>query len=209
MSKDTKILLPKARASFARIFEPEMVKKNDGSEKAVYSTSLIFPDETPTEEIRKISQLFKAVATEKWGDKIPANLVLPLKKKEDAVSNDTGERYNGYEGTGYHLQTKADRSQPPVKDQRKQIVTKESGKFYSGCWCRAVVSGWAWEFQDERGIKKRGITAKLWGIVVLDEYGEPFGTGGVMGDDELDDIVDNVNVTSPPQASDDVDADIF
>lgn len=210
MAEETKLFTPNGRASFVRIYQPEVRKKSDGTEKTTYSMTLIFPEPgqispedagkgvqpVSADQIRAIGDMIKAAAKLKWGDKIPANLEVPLQAKSKQVNNETGERYAGYEGDGYILKVKADRAQPPIKLPNKQFVTQESGLFYSGAWCRALVSAWAWDFKDENGITKRGVTCKLWGIVTFG-FGEPFGADAVLGDDAMDALCNQAAVEQP------------
>jgi hypothetical protein len=209
MAEETKLFTPNGRASFVRIFQPDVKKQSDGSEKTTYSMTLIFPEPgqispedagkgiqpVGAEQIQAIAAMIKAAARVKWGDKIPANLEVPLQPKAKQVNNETGERYAGYEGEGYILKCKADRAQPPVKLPNKQFITQESGLFYSGAWCRALVSAWAWEFKDD-GITKRGVTCKLWGVVSFG-FGEPFGSDAVLGADAMDDLCNQAATEQP------------
>ncbi len=130
-----KIMTPKFRVSFPHVFEPvENLQK-----KKKYSVVMLFPKGT---DLSSLKTLMKAVAKEKWGDKIPEGLRLPFRNGNDKA-------YEGYKDTIFAT---ASAIQKPgvVDEQVKPIISQE--EFYAGCYARATITAYAYDVTGNKGV---------------------------------------------------------
>lgn len=158
---------PKARASFAKVFEPEAFKEGDDPQ---YSLSLLFPKGT---DLGPLKAAVSAAAEKKWGLKLPKKLELPFKDGDEYD-------YGGY--PGMIVIRASTKYKPKVVDRNPKIDLTEE-EFYSGCWCRAGVQAFAYDYQ---GMKK-GVSFALIHVQKLGDD-EPF-SGRQKAEDMFDDDV--------------------
>ena len=76
MADSKSVKTPRFRVSFPHVFEPQDVKKDDGSTKKEFSIVALFPKGT---DLSALKAEANRAAKEKWGDKIPKNLASPFR----------------------------------------------------------------------------------------------------------------------------------
>lgn len=173
------ILTPEFRASFPDVFKP-----NTYGGKETYQIVMLFPKE---QDLTSIKNLIKEAAEAAWpGGKGRPDLTLPDFKVSD-------KDYDGYED---HVAIRAGSQYPPgVVDGNRQEIIKESD-FYAGCYARAQINAYVWEFGG-----KFGISFGLQNVQKLRD-GDLFGNR-VRPDAAFDDGY------VPPEGFDSGDSDIF
>lgn len=129
-----RIVTPKFRAAFANVFEPN---KESGN----YEITMLFEKDA---DLKPLMELLKATAKEKWGDNTKG-VELPIHKGEEKDS----EKYPDFQGKIY-AKAKS-KFAPGIVSQTKQPIFDQS-EFYSGCYARASISAYAWEFKGKKGV---------------------------------------------------------
>lgn len=164
-AKRETITTPVFRLAFANIFQPRV---NDLSGKEEYSCVMLFPKET---DIAALKNAIRNVARETFpklfetsGGKWPESLRKPI-GNGDEKADEWGEAFKGH----YYIRTSS-HFKPLVVDKRNQDVI-DPDQVYSGCYCRAVVSPYAY---DQKGNK--GVSVGLVGIQFVRD-GEAIGGG--------------------------------
>ena len=151
------ILTPVFRVSFPSVFaRSEMSGK--------YELSAIF-DEDGECDLALLKAAASKAAAEKWGDKIPKGLRSPFR---DGDEKDL-DKYPDYAGNTW-MTLRTDK-RPRVFNAGGGLLEDE-GDLYGGCYCRATVSCYAYDFQGNRGVS--------FGLLGLKKIrdGEAFGGGG-------------------------------
>ena len=159
VGQSTTVLTGTFRVSFPAVFAPKKANPNDTDDKAKYSLHMLYPVTDPLTALRAACRI---AATEKWGpqDKWPKNLQLPFRKGEE-------KDYDGY-GKGIIFVSASSKQKPGLVDENVQpIITAD--EFYGGCYARATVNAFAWEYMG-----KAGISFGLRNIQKVKD-GEPFG----------------------------------
>jgi hypothetical protein len=170
---------PKARASFATVFTPKSFRQKDGSmSKEKYSLTLLFPKGTDLGPLREAAKL---AAEKKWGAKIPKKLAKPI-QDGDALDSD-GDKIFPYDGYENMWVVKCSTEFKPKVKARDGLTDLSEEDFYSGCWCRAGVQAYAWDYE---GMKK-GVSFALIHVQKLGDD-EPF-SGRQKAEDMFDDDV--------------------
>jgi len=150
---------PEFRLAFPSVFEPN---KYGGKEK--FLITMLFPKE---QDLTPLKQLLANCAKEAWGEdrsKWPA-LQSPFN------DGDTKE-WDGFAG---HVFVKASSEYPPgVVDARREDVINKTD-VYGGCYARAQVNVFAWEFGG-----KHGLSFGLQNLQKLRD-GDPFGNRAHAG----------------------------
>ena len=168
MAKDKeglKVITPKFRAAFVRVFEPEAF---DASQEPKYSLTMLFPKDT---DLSALKNAAREAAKRKWGDKPPKNLKSPFRDGDEMP-------YDGYEGCIAVSATS--KWKPNVVDINIHQIT-DPEKFYSGCYARASVQAYAYD-RIAKGVAFALInTQKL-------EEGEPFASRSRPEDDFDDEM---------------------
>jgi len=182
MSDVKKVVTPEFRVSFPAIFKPS---EYNGKEK--FGVTMLFSNQT---DLSKLKKMCVEVAKEKWGEKLPKPLKMPFR---DGNEKDL-DKYPSFEDTIFcAAQTLY---QPGLVDEGLQPIIDES-EFYAGCYARASVSAFAWEFQGKKGISLNLMNVqklrngdKLGGRVAAeDEFQavEKLASVDLASDDEYDD----------------------
>lgn len=165
-------LTPVGRVSYPTVFDAKAI--GDNSEK-LFTLDLIFDADTGLSELETA---IEASVAEKWPKGKPKNWQSPIKDGDD--KEDAPE----YVGKKYiTLKAKEDR-QPTVVDRDKSIITRESGKFYGGCYARASYNVYSWTY-----LGKNGTSIGLKNIQKTAD-GEPLGGGRTTADDDFDEFED-------------------
>lgn len=137
---------PKTRFSYANVWEPRKFK----GDRAKYSICLIIPKEDG-ETLSKVEQAI-AEAYRQGQEKLTVNgktaalssLILPLRdgdmdKREDSVYHHA-----------YYINARSDMP-PGIVDGSLNRITEKSG-FYSGCYGRASIHFYAFNYDGKMGI---------------------------------------------------------
>lgn len=116
------------------------------------------------EKLTGLKNAIKAAAISKWGQDIPADLYIPIKKPEDEKTPDM------YPADTLHA---AASTKKPYLVDRDPNVALTPDKFYPGCRCRAVVTPWPY---DGQGKNPPGVTLFLDTLQFVAD-GDPIGGG--------------------------------
>ena len=130
----SKIITPKFRASFVNVFEAR--ENLQGKKK--YSLVMLFDKEADLSPLRA---LLKEVAVDKWGDKL-TGIKTPFRDGNE-------KSYEGYEDKTYA--TASAMQKPGLVDDKLQGII-DPGEFYSGCYARATITAFAWEYMGKKGV---------------------------------------------------------
>jgi hypothetical protein len=170
-----KIVTPTFRVSFPAVFQPKTMGKPGEGGKAKYSVSALFriqadaakPNEVVVNpaEFQALRDLATAAAIEKWGsrEKFPKNLQTPFR-------NGAEKDYDGYDANIVFCTFSSDYRPGLVGPDLKEIIDPK--EFYGGCYARAKVHAYAWEYMG-----KSGVSFSLWHLQKVKD-GAPFGGGG-------------------------------
>lgn len=181
-----KVMTPRFRAAFARVFEPEAFAEG---QQELYSVTMLFPKgESDISDMKKIAIEAKK---DKWGNKPPKKLKTPFKDGD-------AEEYSDYDGYENMIVVRCtSKWKPGIVDRKLQNITDES-EFYSGCWARATVQAFAY---DNIG---KGVSFALQNLQKLDDD-DPFG-GKAKAEDDFDDEMSEKSETAK-EFDDDFDDD--
>jgi hypothetical protein len=174
------IVTPLFRLSFPQLFE---AKSFQGGE-AKYSLTMLFG---PDADLTELKEAAKAVAVEKWGaDKIPGNLRSPFR------SGSEKEHLDGYDETITFIRaTSSGDNAPELVDRAKEEIVSRKD-IYAGCYCRAVVTPFAYDTAGNKGVSFGVRVVQKW------EDGASFGGGGA---ELLDDLPADTSGAAAPTAA--------
>lgn len=151
-----KIITPEFRVSYPHVFKPMQLKPTD---KAKYSITMLFPKNVELLGIippgcegagtpRLLNDVIKNAKRAQWPDgKYPANLASPVIDGDDPRFADK----DGYKGHWVIKATTNEEQQPQVVDAT-MVKIQNAGEFYPGCYARAAVFAYAWEYMGKTGI---------------------------------------------------------
>lgn len=184
------VKLRNVRLSFASLFEVNVQRGDDDSERRTYKSNFLIPkdkdDEDAQANLKKIQKAAAEVQAKKFGeDKKKWPKIRPDKK---CLRDGDEENWDGYEGNWY-LSANSPESRPPRiitnrKDAENRWIPAQPGEKaapYSGCYVNAIVRIW---FQDNEHGKR--INASLEAVQFLRD-GEPFGPAPINVDAAFDD----------------------
>ena len=163
----TTVTTPKFRVSFPAVFSKRKIE-GQTDEQAKYSIQMLFKK---TDDITVLKNAVRAAVIEKWGadqTKWPKGLILPFR---DGTEKD----YDGY-GPDVIFVSASSKMKPGLVDQNVQPIIEPS-EFYGGCYARATINAFAWEYMG-----KRGVSFGLRNIQKMAD-GEPFGGGSKAEND--------------------------
>ena len=159
----SKLVTPKFRVSFVNVFEAR--ENLQGKKK--YSVVMLFDKDT---DLKPLKALLKEAAVVKWGDKLQ-NIKLPFRDGNE-------KEYDGYKDKIFA--TASGMQKPGLVDDKLQPIIEPS-EFYSGCYARATITAFAWEYMG-----KKGVSFGLQNLQKLDD-GEAF-SGKSKPEDDFDAI---------------------
>lgn len=139
-----RLLTSEGRVSYPHLFKPNAVKAGD---KPKYSLTLLMPKDTDLKPLKKVIRLAKEA---KWGvdkTKWPKNLMGPVNDGDDPQYADK----EGYPGHWIVKASTNEDQKPGVVDQNVEPILDQS-KFYPGCYARAYVYAYAWEYMGKNGV---------------------------------------------------------
>ena len=131
---------PEFRVSFPKLFTPEGFQGGEPK----YSIVMLYDKDTDLTALKKAAH---TAAVEKWGadtKKWPKNMRNPFR--------DGAEKDNlaGYENCIFVSASSKER--PGIVDQKKRPITETDGRFYPGCYARASLRAYAYDFAGNRGV---------------------------------------------------------
>ena len=172
--------LPPARLSFASVREPKRFDpKNVGEQvKFAYVASLIFPWELDLSDFQVIEKAIDEIAIPKYGPNWRANkkLFRPLKEQAENINVKTGERWDGYNPTGFYISLSAAADRPPVLQDTSGKVVQDTSCFVNGAWVLPIVNPYLIKTAE-----KPGVTLGFNGLVYL-APDKGFGAGQINPD---------------------------
>lgn len=132
-----RVVTPTFRASYPQLFE---AKAMDEKSEAKYSIQMIF---SKNADLSGLKALVSEAVKAKWADKPPKKLQLPFRdgdeeKEEEVYTNSI-------------FMNAASKFKPGVVDQDVQPILNQS-EFYPGCYARASVTAYAWEYMGKAGV---------------------------------------------------------
>jgi hypothetical protein len=198
------IMTPEFRASFPSLFEPRAAKPGD---KAKYSIQMLFQVKETAKskaegrkvvDLEPLKVLVRNVLTEKYGQdrsKWPAGLFLPFRDGMEPGKKDL----NGYGEGIVFVGASSVKVKPGVVHAYAEAGTNKPAlltvpsDFYGGCYARAKVNAFAWEYMG-----KVGVSFGLQHVQKLRD-GEPFGGNGSAAD-QFDAIAEPAGAEAAPAA---------
>ncbi len=140
----TVLVTPAARLAFPSLFK--MRPRIKGSEKLSYQAVLLFP---PGTDFKAFLAAATAALTAKFGKPVPLNKLadFPIRKCESLEAPPAG-----YE-PGWHFISLHNTRRPAVVDRNGDAIEEsDAEKLYGGCWVRASINAWAWEYTSRKGV---------------------------------------------------------
>jgi len=145
-----RVVTPEFRVSFPHVFKPQAMSGTNNAPK--YSITMLFSKDESAAWLKTVINEAKIA---KFGDnkaKWPKTFVSPVGDgdSEISITKKTGKPKEGYEG---HWVVKAScnaESQPGIVDQHGEPILSAS-EFYAGCYARAYVYAYVWEFPKDSG----------------------------------------------------------
>jgi len=140
---NTRVLTPTFRVSFPSVFQARKVSDQNAAEEPKFRITMLFKK---TDDISTLKAAVKAAGIAKWGpdmNKWPKKLMLPFR---DGAEKD----FDGY-GPDVIFVGASSKQKPAVVDQSVQAIIDPS-EFYGGCYARATVNAFTWEFMGKAGI---------------------------------------------------------
>jgi hypothetical protein len=163
--KMDKIKMQNVRLSFPNLFHTASF---GGEDTGKYDATFMLDKKEHAETIKLIRQEIKALANEKFKDKLPPDDKLCLKD---------GDETDRQEYQGCFTLKASSKRRPLVLNRDKSPVTEEDNIIYAGCYVNAIVSLWA----QNNAFGKR-INASLDGVQFAG-HGEPFGAPAIDADE--------------------------
>lgn len=146
--QSTKVVTPKAKASYATVFKPQADKKGN----LKYSIALVFYPSPETEAFKKAAQVAGiAAGRKKFGEKFDAMVksgaVSLVGGKGALLRTDVDEKYPG---ASFYINARNSQRPGVVGADMQPILDTE--EFYSGVWCRAAVTAFGYDQEGNKGV---------------------------------------------------------
>lgn len=139
-----RITTPEFRVSFPHVFKPSVMKGTNNAPK--YSVTMLFPKNS---DIKPLQEVMRQAKIAKFGPnkaEWPANIASPVTDGDDPKHS----KREGYEGHWVIKASTGVDSKPGVFDEQVQEII-DPAKFYPGCYARAHVYAYVWEFPKGAG----------------------------------------------------------
>lgn len=182
-----RILTPEFRVSYPHVFKPNSIR---GS-KPKYSITMLFPKKGDLSTLKEALNCAKANAFGPNKANWPSDLQTP-------VDDGDKEKYQDKDGYAGHWVVKASTNEdqkPGVVDQNVQPILNAS-EFYPGCYARAYVYAYCWEYMGKRGIsfildhvQKTRDGKSFGGKKPADQVFTPINAGDPMEMEEVGDFI--------------------
>ena len=174
-----KLIIKDVRLAFPDLFVPKQF--NNAGSFSYGCQLLIDPNSQAFEDIEAA---IVEVATAKWGKKAKRMLeeIRPDKKACCWIDGDRREDYDGFAGMFALTAKRQEKKGPPlILTRRKQVIAKDKGEVYGGCFVNASVDIYASE-NNGAGMRCELSTIQFCG------HGDPFGSGAAPSADDFDDL---------------------
>lgn len=147
-----RMITPEFRVSYPHVFKAQAPKSSD---KKKYSITMLFPknsdlmgsylggDPVSIKDVIKLAKIAKFGPKENW----PADLESPVTDGDDPKHADK----EGYKGHWVIKASTSEENKPGVVDENSVPIT-DPGSFYPGCYARAYVYAYAWEYMKKQGV---------------------------------------------------------
>lgn len=186
------VKLTDVRLSFASLFEPNVQKNDDGTERKTWKSNFLIPkdkgDAHAKAIIAKVKKAKEEVLEKKYGPETAKNKWPKFKADRLFFRDGDEENWDGYEDMWYISANAPLDRRPRVISNRKDKDGRwidaepgERGVPYSGCYVNAIIRVWV---QDNEHGKR--INASL-EAVQFRRDGDPFGAAPIDVDSEFDD----------------------
>ena len=148
--ENCRIVTPEFRVSYPHVWKAQAMPGTNNAPK--FSVTMLFPKDS---DLTVIKDAIKCAKVAKFGadkTKWPKTLASPVQDGDGdaAIVKKTGERKEGYEGHWVvKASTNADQ-QPGVVGKDGQAIMNQTD-FYAGCYARAAVLAYVWEFPKDSG----------------------------------------------------------
>lgn len=148
-----RIITPKFRVSYPHLFKAQSVKGS--ASKPKFSITMLFPKDrdimgsSPTGEPRSLKSVIRQAKLAEFGSKEnwPKGLQSPVSDGDDPKYADKG----GYKGCWVIKASTSEEQRPSVVGPDMTPITEPS-ELYPGCYARAYVYAYVWEFMGKRGV---------------------------------------------------------
>lgn len=145
-NQTTKVVTGKVRLSYCHVFEPQAA---EGSETPKYSTVLMIPksDKATMKKLRAAEQAAaEAGKNSKFGGKIPSNLKSIIHDGDEEADLDKNPEYENH----WYMSVSS-KTRPGVVDRDLNPIL-DSTDVYSGCYVRASINAYAYEYKGKKGV---------------------------------------------------------
>jgi len=209
-----RVTLKGVRLSFADIWKPKTLKREDGSESdPKFSANFLIPKDGDLMASYKgksmpVMKALKAAKIDAIGKKLGEEKAKELKIRANnyCVKDGDEENYDGYAGQWY---VSANNSRKPVvKGRDKRDLAEADGIVYSGCYVNAIVTLW---YQPAGTKNGNAVPHAVYGSLEAVQFvrdGEAFGAPGVS-DDDFEDLTDDEDDIGDDDAGGDDDDDML
>ncbi|CAB4169885.1 Protein of unknown function DUF2815 [uncultured Caudovirales phage] len=149
-----RIITPEFRVSHPHVFKPQAMPGTNNAPK--FSITMLFDKDS---DLTPVKKAIHAAKVEKFGadkEKWPKSIKSPVQDGdgEVGITKKTGERKEGYDNTWVIKASTNEDQQPGVVDRQGKEILKDAD-FYAGCYARAYVFAYVWEFP--KASKKYGV----------------------------------------------------
>lgn len=154
-------------------------------------------------DLAGLVELYKQAVADKWGTNPPKNLRSPFKSNRDV-------EWEGAENpAGFHVEFKDRFGQPQVIDRNGEFLTKESGRFYSGCFAKVSTTTYAYDKKPgvamQPGVSFNLCNVQKWEdgpplVAVRTDAADDFGVQTFEGSEAAGDFYDPLGGESTPDA---------
>ncbi len=171
--------------NFPYLFEK---KEFEGKERYSAIFNLGAVDGPNASQIRALKAAAAVAAKEKWGDKIPKDIVTPFKMGSHMNKNGPKE---GFLDTDFYINAATD-NQPNVVGRDPYTSLTDKRQCYAGCVVNASVNAYAWEYKGKTGaVMKRGVSFNLQNVQVVRQE-KPIGGMAARPQDDFESLMEDV-----------------
>lgn len=146
MKGESRVVTGVVRLSFCNLFEP---RKNDDGTTGKYDCCLLIP-KSDTDTIACINKAIDAAKAkgikERWGNKLPKNLQIPLRDGDEKEDDQYSDQFRG----NCFINPKS-KSRPGMVDRNGARIL-DAEELYSGCYVIAALSFFPYEISGNRGV---------------------------------------------------------
>lgn len=138
-----RILTPVFRVSYPHVFKPSAFK----GAKPKYSVTMLFPKNGDLTSIKEAIKQAKIAAYGPKKSEWPEHLESPVTDGDDP-KHANKEGYKGH----WAIKASSNEDQKPGVVDKKTDDILDPSEFYPGCYARAYVFAYAWEFAGKQGV---------------------------------------------------------